>query len=235
MPVPFSIASDAINRPHLSDVSPWRIRFRTIYESLRTDITLLRYPPGAIMDISLLARQFGVSRTPIRTVIQRLENEGLTITKHGVGTIVTEIDFSQVRQAMELRMCLAEAMGSLDPRPPNDTIEEKLGSLLSEFTNLENEASLTDFARLDMVLHNCKCELIGNDLLRRSYDELYYRTARIWFQYLPKLTWKSEAESLRRDYQQTLEAVRRNDVTAVGFITRNAVSEALYRINNLID
>jgi len=85
------------------------------------------------------------------------------------------------------------------------------------------------------VLHNCKCELIGNDLLRRSYDELYYRTARIWFQYLPKLTWKSEVEALRRDYQQTLEAVRRNDVTAVGFITRNAVSEGLYRINNLID
>ena len=86
-----------------------------------------------------------------------------------------------------------------------------------------------------MHLHNCKCELIGNDLLRRTYDELYYRTARIWFHLLPKLDLKSEFSALQRDYQQTLKAVMRGDVKAVGFITRNSLSEELYRINDLID
>ena len=111
MAVPFPIISDAINRPHLSDESPWRVRFRKIYEGLRTNITLFINPPGTRLDVSLIATQYGVSKTPIRTVFHRLENEGLVITQHGVGTTVTEIDYSKVRQAMELRMHLAEAIG----------------------------------------------------------------------------------------------------------------------------
>lgn len=235
MAVPFPIISDAINRPHLSDESPWRVRFRKIYEGLRTNITLFIYPPGTRLDISLIANQYGVSKTPIRTVFHRLENEGLVITQHGVGTTVTEIDHSKVRQAMELRMHLAELIGNLDPCPPNDTISQKIELLLLEFKSLEEETSSIDFALLDMHLHNCKCELIGNDLLRRTYDELYYRTARIWFHLIPKLDLKSEFSALQRDYQQTLKAVMRGDVKAVGFITRNSLSEELYRINDLID
>lgn len=235
MAVPFPIISDAINRPHLSDESPWRVRFRKIYEGLRTNITLFINPPGTRLDVSLIATQYGVSKTPIRTVFHRLENEGLVITQHGVGTTVTEIDYSKVRQAMELRMHLAEVIGDLDPCPPNDTISQKLELLLLEFKSLEKETSSIDFAILDMHLHNCKCELIEMICFVERTTNCTIEQPAFGFTSFQKLDLKSEFSALQRDYQQTLKAVMRGDVKAVGFITRNSLSEELYRINDLID
>ena len=91
-----------------------------------------------------------------------------------------------------------------------------------------------EFARIDMLLHDQKCQLIGNDLLRRTYDEMYYRTVRTWFHFLPRIDWKTERDALLRDIAQTTTAVRRGDIAAVGFVTRNAISDGLFRLSGLI-
>jgi DNA-binding GntR family transcriptional regulator len=221
-------------RPHLADSSPWRIRFRAIYEDLRKKIILLEYPPGSRLDVDALAREHDVSRTPIRTVIQRLEGEGLAITRHGVGTTVAEIDFDQVQGAMQFRMHLAELIGTLAPRPANPNVASHLDALAEDFAKVRESESPREFARFDMQLHDRKCEMIGNDLLRRTYDEMYYRTVRIWFHFLPRLDWDTERDALLEDFRQTSRAIRRGDVAAVGFVTRNALSEGLYRLRDLI-
>ncbi len=225
----------AASRPHLADSSPWRIRFRTIYENLRQKIILLEYPPGARLDVDALARKHDVSRTPIRTVIQRLENEGLAVTRHGVGTTVAEIDFAQVHAAMQFRMHLAELIGTLNPRPPAADLAGFLEGLSVDFAGTGQENFAQVFARIDMQLHDRKCELIGHDLLRRTYDEMYYRTVRTWFHFLPRMNWKTERDALLGDIDQTARAVRRGDIAAIGFITRNAISEGLYRLSDLIE
>ncbi|MFT5046061.1 MAG: DNA-binding GntR family transcriptional regulator [Porticoccaceae bacterium] len=215
------------------DVSPWRLRFNTIYKNLRKKIILLTYPPGTRLDVNALAQEHGVSRTPIRTVIQRLENEGLAITRHGVGTLVTDIDLVQVREAMLLRMHLAELIGQMSPRLPEDAASTHLESSLNEFRNSYQGLSPHEFARADMKLHDYKCSLIGNQPLRRTYDDMYYRTIRAWFFYLPKLDWPTEHAALTEDFDQTIKAIKRGDVAAVGYITRNAISAGLNRLNDL--
>ena len=69
-----------------------RQRARQIYEELRGRICLLDYEPGAIIKERELANEFGVSRTPLRRVLQKLESDGLVLSKQGHGTVVTEID-----------------------------------------------------------------------------------------------------------------------------------------------
>jgi DNA-binding GntR family transcriptional regulator len=224
----------AAARPNLADSSPWRVRFRAIYEDLRKKIILLDFPPGTRLDVEALAREHDVSRTPIRTVIQRLESEGLAITRHGVGTTVTEIDFAQVHGAMQFRMHLAELIGTLNPRPPSPDLVGYLERLYEEFEKVGDTAFPAEFARIDMLLHDQKCQLIGNDLLRRTYDEMYYRTVRTWFHFLPRIDWKTERDALLRDIAQTTTAVRRGDIAAVGFVTRNAISDGLFRLSGLI-
>ncbi|HEU4986394.1 MAG TPA: winged helix-turn-helix domain-containing protein, partial [Rhizobiaceae bacterium] len=66
-----------------------RQRFDRIYSALRTRICLLDYPPGMRLREEDLAEEFETSRTPIRRVLARLEDEGLLRSVHGVGTIVT--------------------------------------------------------------------------------------------------------------------------------------------------
>ena len=213
------------------DESPWRLRFETIYKALRQRIVLLDYPPGTRLDVSALATEFDVSRTPIRTVIQRLEQEGLAITRHGVGTAVTEVDAAQVRDVWLFRIHLAEMIGRLHPRPGRVAVLDQLNRLRDDCRRLDSASSIRDFARVDVKLHDFKCNLIGNEQLRRTYDEMYYRSVRAWFQFVPRLNFEIEREALLNDIDQTHSAVQRGDVAAVGFITRNAVSAGLYRLD----
>jgi DNA-binding GntR family transcriptional regulator len=217
-----------------TDDSPWRIRFETIYRQLRGRITLLHYPPGTRLNVDNLADEFNVSRTPIRTVLQRLEREGLAITRHGVGTAVTEIDFEHVREAMLLRMHLAELIGTLNPKEPGEDLLLSLETLQRECDNVTHALALKEFARIDMRLHDCKCSLIGNEPLKRTYDELYYRSVRMWFHCLPRMDWPTEAGALFEDLRLTRAALSRGDVKAMGFITRNAISAGLFRVHGLI-
>jgi DNA-binding GntR family transcriptional regulator len=94
-----------------------RVRFETIYNEIRDRICLLRYPPGHTLGESELAREFGISRTPIRRVLQRLEYEGLVESRQGIGTIVTLIDLEELREIDALRMKLAEISGEMMPLP----------------------------------------------------------------------------------------------------------------------
>lgn len=217
-----------------SDDSPWRVRFGIIYRKLRQRITLLHYPPGTRLNVDKLADEFNVSRTPIRTVLQRLEREGLAITRHGVGTAVTEIDFKHVREATLLRMHLAELIGTLDPKQPDEELLLSLEDLQRECGNLTDELDLEEFARIDMQLHDCKCSLIGNEALKRTYDELYYRTVRMWFFFLPRMDWATEFAALSEDVHMTARALHRGDVKAMALTTRNAISEGLFRLGDLI-
>lgn len=196
---------------------------------------LLEYPPGSRLDVDALAREHDVSRTPVRSVIQRLEQEGLAVTRHGVGTTVAEIDFSQINAAMQFRMHLALLIGTLDPRPAREGVAEHIEQLARDFAGLTEPEFHKEFARFDVQLHDWKCELIGNNLLRRTYDQMYYRTVRAWFHFLPRMSWETERDNLLQDMTQTVSAIRRGDIVAVGFVTRNAISAGLLRLHDLIE
>ena len=48
-----------------------------IYDALKRRIVLLEYEPGQVLREKDLIREFGVSRTPVREALIRLETEGL--------------------------------------------------------------------------------------------------------------------------------------------------------------
>jgi DNA-binding GntR family transcriptional regulator len=78
------------------DAAPARIRgsgANIVYEAVRKSILDLRLQPGIALDEVGLAREFGMSRTPIREALVRLAAEGLVTALPNRNTIVTPIDF----------------------------------------------------------------------------------------------------------------------------------------------
>ena len=214
--------------------TPSRRRFRTIHRLLRQRITMLDYPPGMRLDIDRLAAELNVSRTPIRSVLLQLEFEGLVSTRHGVGTSVIGVDTAHLREAVEMRLQLAELIGELDPLPAGPDAIRMLEGARAACDVLQRALDYRKFAETDIMLHDAVCSVIGNSLLKKTYDELYYRTARMWFHFLPKLDWAQEVATFASDIEQTLSAMRRGDTRAVGFLVRNAVSAAAIRLDGLI-
>ena len=87
-----------------------------IFETIRDRICLLEYLPGEKIRETDLAKEFGVSRTPIRAVIQKLSHWGMVESRDGVGTIVTNPDFDEIGDIYRMRMELAGLISKLNPR-----------------------------------------------------------------------------------------------------------------------
>jgi GntR family transcriptional regulator, rspAB operon transcriptional repressor len=77
-----------------------------VFERLRSMIIALDLPPGAPLSRAMLATQFGVSSTPIRDALMRLEEEGLVDVFPQHATVVSRIDVRLAQQAHFLRQAL---------------------------------------------------------------------------------------------------------------------------------
>jgi len=196
-------------------------RFERIYKVIRERISVLEYGPGTVLNEGLLSEEFNVSRTPIRSVLQRLNYEGLVTTRNGVGTIVTEVDVKTFKDIYALRMRLAEDMSTLSPVLPGP-------EMLDEFRHLREKARALRagppdhkaYALLCNAVHEQQLKLTENKVLAEINDLLYYRAARVWMAFLPNLEWDEALEILENEISDTARALELGDMHGVGNVRR---------------
>lgn len=78
------------------------------YERLRDDVLSGAVPPGSALAEAALAERYGVSRTPIREALRRLEQDGL-VERAGRGMRVREHSPDEILEIYEVRIILEEA------------------------------------------------------------------------------------------------------------------------------
>jgi|TARA_B110000263_G_scaffold222424_1_gene211491 DNA-binding GntR family transcriptional regulator len=79
------------------------------YLAIRSAITNLELEPGLAISENMLVKQLGVSKTPIRAALGRLEAEGMVVTIPFKGTFVREADDRDAQGLFELRIALESA------------------------------------------------------------------------------------------------------------------------------
>lgn len=205
-----------------------------IYEQLRERICLLQYPPGAVLSENALAAEFGVSRTPVRSALRRLEFEGLVTSMAGVGTMVASVDLKFLKEVYAFRMKLAELVGELArPRVPRGMVDH-LQELLQRCQGMAGEYDPEAIARLYNDFHDEMLKIIANEPLREIYNQLFYQTARIWLEILPDLDWQNEVDITCQEIADVIEALEREDMQAVAGVRRDYMSSFLSRINSYL-
>ena len=193
-------------------------RHQRIYKCIRERICLLHYPPGNQLNETELAAEFNVSRTPMRRVVQQLSHEGLLETKNGVGTIVTDINMKSFKDIYALRMLLADAMGILSPNPVSSRHIEIISDLIERAEAIRPKRDVEAYARIANDLEELLIDLIGSDPVKEITDMLYYRVSRIWFTFLPNLDWESVINDQLIEMNQMRDALKRDDIQAIGEI-----------------
>jgi DNA-binding GntR family transcriptional regulator len=185
---------------------------------------LLDYPPGARLSEEELAREFDVSRTPIRRVLSRLEYEGFVEIRHGAGTFVTNLGWDDLVDAYQLRMRLAELIGELNPRdfPPQSIDRAK--SIRDQVKARGNDLTPAEHLKWNrkFIFEAKMC--IGNVQLREAIDRLYFLTQRHWFEWYDRMDWPREVEGLHWYMDMTIDCMERNDARGVGLIWRNIIA-----------
>lgn len=207
-----------------------RERFERIYRTLRDRICLLEYPPGARLSEEELADEFAISRTPVRRVLARLESEGLIEARHGVGTIVTDVEIEELAQVYHLRLELAVLIGKMAPLPRSAADLERIRALIARCDALTSDADHKAFARLNMDFFAEIAAMTGNQPLREISERLYFQTSRIVLKLMPRLNLVEEFAAFRREMEEVLAAMEIGDVDSVGHIRRSHISMSFQRM-----
>ncbi|MCO6385991.1 GntR family transcriptional regulator [Aliihoeflea sp. 40Bstr573] len=212
-----------------------RGRFERIYQALRTRICMLDYAPGSRLREEDLAEEFGVSRTPLRRVLVKLEAEGLLRSVHGVGTIVTDIDINELAQVYELRIELAELVGKLSPVAIDAAMVERFRDIRERCDQMVTAGDPREFSRINMEFFHLFTTLTTNEPLRAISERLYYQTARIWLKTASRLEsfdelLQKEFVTFQREVADITEAVEHGDLVAAGHVRRAHIAMSFRRI-----
>lgn len=217
-----------------------RGRFDRIYRTLRMRICLLDYAPGERLREEDLAEEFGVSRTPIRRVLVKLEAEGLLRSVHGVGTIVTDTEVSELAKVYELRVELAELVGRLSPVAVDDALVARFREIRQRCDRMVQNSDPREFSSINMEFFHLYNGLTDNEPLREISERLYYQTTRIWLKTASRLMGyqellNNEFAIFQREVADIAEAIELGDLTAAGHIRRAHISMSYSRIRRASD
>lgn len=225
--------STSVNSNRVGNM-PNKIDFQSLYNTIRTRIYTLDYPPGEALREEELAKEFGVSRTPIRQVIQILEYEGLVTTRPGIGSIVTYVDLKALKEVYAFRLKLIELVGELSTPRITDQDIQILEALLAETAEMKKSYDPKALALLYLKFHEQMMKLITNRPLQKVYDQLFHQTARVWLQILPELNWEEEVQAMYEEIRDVIKALRVNDILTMATVRRNHMALLLVRINRYL-
>lgn len=136
-----------------------------VFKTLRQAILTGELQPGErLMEITL-ANRLGVSRTPVREAIHKLEQEGLVIMMPRRGAQVAQITKKDLIEVLEVRLGLEEMAVRFACERMTDGQFTELCQAADEFSAAIERNDLTALAQADEKFHSLICRATGNDCL----------------------------------------------------------------------
>lgn len=151
---------------------------RSVFGVLKGRIIFAEYHPGQVLPIRELEEDLGVSATPIREALVRLEDEGLVQRVPNSSARVKEVSLQDVKDIFELRLILVEHVGPLAAQRIDD---EKLSRMQDLVRKIAHERSPINVMQLDACLHDIVYDAIGNHALAKVAKSVRDQITRLWF------------------------------------------------------
>lgn len=145
-----------------------------VYEAIRSAITATNLYEIEEADLRLdereLAARLGVSRTPIREALVRLEHEGLVTTEHRRGYFIARKSKAELLEIIVVWAALESMAARLVAQNATDEAISSLRSIFATFDGGRIAANLDEYSDANLRFHQRIIELSGCETLRRTAD-----------------------------------------------------------------
>jgi len=191
----------------------FRSRAEAVYEQIKRDIAAFRRVPGDRFTENEISEELGVSRTPVRQALFRLQQEGVVEVLFRSGWRVLPFDFDRFEQLYDLRMILettaVQRLCRADRRSERPGDRELLAALSAIWLAppARRSEDAAEVARWDEQFH---CELVaaaGNAEMARVHSDV---TDRIRVIRRLDFTQQPRIEATYEEHGKILKAVRAN-------------------------
>ena len=186
-----------------------------VFNTLRQAIITGEFAPGErLMEIAL-ANRLGVSRTPVREAIRKLELEGLVVMIPRKGAEVAKITEKDVRDVLEVRSSLEELAAELAAERMNDEVKEKLEKALKEFEEAIESDDNAAIADSDVDFHDVIFEATGNARLIQIINNLREQMYRYRLEYVKDTEYHTVLLNEHRELAKAMVEGRKEDARKI--------------------
>lgn len=157
-------------KPLLKDRAYERIKHRLLNDD---------YPPGSFLSERQLAENLGMSKTPVKAALERLESEGFIAVSPQQGIVVRELSVHEIADQYEIRMALESyTLRTLAGRLTPDQVGRVRANLAAQ-ARLRGTRDVTKGVGLDAEFHTQFAEFLGNGEILRVTGQLREKMQRV--------------------------------------------------------
>jgi len=186
----------------------YRSKMQIAYDILKERIVTARLKPGEPIVIGAVAQELGMSYIPVREAVQRLEGDGLVVSRPHCSPTVSEFRLQDLEEILEVRAILeGQAAVMALPHLQPETVSALERVVASSFKELERH-NLGKVALLDREFHQLLYEQTGNHFLIGLIRDLWNKSDRMLgvFTLVPM-----RARESCQEHRQILDAIKRRD------------------------
>lgn len=186
-----------------------------VFNTLRQAILKGELAPGErLMEIQL-AEKLGVSRTPIREAIRKLELEGLVLMIPRKGAEVAKISEKSLRDVLEVRRALEELAVELVCEKITDEQIQDLKDAAEEFKESLKDGDITRIAEADVKFHDVIYMATDNQKLIQLLNNLREQMYRYRVEYLKRSDFHQQLIDEHEEIIETIESGQKDRAVQV--------------------
>ena len=144
-----------------------------VYETLKSKILAQEYLPGIQLKEMQISQELGLTRTPVRGAIIRLEREGLVSTVYNRGAFVTVFSKREIEDLFEVREALeVKALNLAIRRANRDEIDSIEKALRNRELRIKHHDIIVDFRDPELDFHLAIIRLSKNQRLISTWQTM---------------------------------------------------------------
>lgn len=202
-----------------------------VFNTLRQAILTGELKPGErLMEIHL-ANRLGVSRTPIREAIRKLELEGLVTMIPRRGAEVAQITEKSMKDVLEVRRTLDALSAELACERISPEEEEALKKACQDFEEAVKTKDAKVIAKADVALHDIIAAATGNQRLIQLINNLAEQMYRYRFEYIKDA---SQHERIIQEHRIIYESIVNKDKEAASNMAKTHIDNQEKAVINRI-
>jgi len=179
-----------------------------VYKALKEMIIIQEIPPGEKLDEDSLASQLGVSRTPVRESLYRLENEGIVKIIPRRGAFIVKHSKESINEILSVREVLEGLSAREAASHITDAALEVLESLSEKFSESNVRLLSKEYLQVDVKFHKTIIEASKNEWLISLMNIL---NDHIQMLRLRTVTFQGRPEQSLSEHRRILEALKARD------------------------
>lgn len=202
-----------------------------VFNTLRKAILSGNLKPGERLMEKQLAEKMGVSRTPVREAIRKLELEGFVIMVPRKGAQVAEITEKDIQDVLEVRGALEALAVKIACEKMNNEDLNKLKYTMKLFNDASEKQDVDEMIEKDVEFHDIIYKSTNNEKLIQIINNLREQIHRYRVAYLKSF---ADFKAIGEEHTQIVDAIERKNSTLAEKIANKHIKNQEHAVINFI-